>query len=86
MNGRNAISWEDKFKLDVWYVDNWSSWLDVKILGMTVMRVLKREGDQPGGEGDDGGVFRVSRKGAKHFIKKTDRRFHGLNISNKDAK
>ena len=32
VNGRNAISWEDKFKLDVWYVDNWSLWLDIKIL------------------------------------------------------
>ncbi len=50
MNGRNVISWEDKFKLDVWYVDNWSSWLDVKILGMTVMRVLKREGINQMGE------------------------------------
>ncbi len=50
VNGRNAISWEDKFKLDVWYVDNWSLWLDVKILGMTVMRVLKREGINQTGE------------------------------------
>jgi len=44
VNGRNAISWEDKFKLDVWYVDNWSVWLDVKIIAMTVLKVLKREG------------------------------------------
>ena len=49
VNGRNAISWEDKFKLDVWYVDHWSLWLDVKIIGMTVWKVLKREGiSQPG--------------------------------------
>ena len=49
VNGRNAISWEDKFKLDVWYVDNWSLWLDVKIVAITVMKVLKREGiKQPG--------------------------------------
>jgi len=50
VNGRNAISWEDKFKLDVWYVDNWSLWLDVKIIAMTVMKVLKREGINQNGE------------------------------------
>lgn len=44
VNGRNAISWEEKFKLDVWYVDNQSFWLDVKILWMTVVKVFKREG------------------------------------------
>jgi len=44
VNGRNAISWEDKFKLDVWYVDNWSVWLDVKIILMTIKKVLSREG------------------------------------------
>lgn len=43
VNGRNAISWEDKFALDVWYVDHRSLWLDVKILWLTVMRVLKRQ-------------------------------------------
>ena len=50
INGRNAISWEDKFKLDVWYVDNWSVWLDVKIIAMTVLKVLKREGISQEGE------------------------------------
>ena len=44
VNGRNAISWEDKFKLDVWYVDNQSLWLDIKILWMTLVKVFKREG------------------------------------------
>jgi lipopolysaccharide/colanic/teichoic acid biosynthesis glycosyltransferase len=44
VNGRNAISWEDKFKLDVWYVDNQSLCLDFKIIGMTVLKVLKSEG------------------------------------------
>ena len=44
VNGRNAITWEEKFKLDVWYVDNWSLWLDIKILWLTLVRVLKREG------------------------------------------
>lgn len=42
INGRNAISWEEKFKLDVWYVDNQSIWLDIKILWLTVLRVVKR--------------------------------------------
>ena len=50
VNGRNAISWEDKFKLDVWYVDNQSAWLDVKIILMTVWQVLKREGISAKGE------------------------------------
>lgn len=44
VNGRNAISWEDKFKLDVWYVDNQSFWLDLKILFMTLNKVFKRDG------------------------------------------
>lgn len=44
VNGRNAISWEDKFKMDVWYVDNQSLCLDIKILGMTLAKVFKREG------------------------------------------
>ncbi len=50
VNGRNAISWEDKFKLDVWYVDNWSLWLDVKIILMTVVKVLRRDGISQAGE------------------------------------
>lgn len=44
VNGRNAISWEEKFKLDVWYVDHQSFLLDIKILWMTFISVLKREG------------------------------------------
>lgn len=49
VNGRNAITWEDKFRFDVWYVDNWSLWLDIKILAVTLWKVLKREGiSQPG--------------------------------------
>ncbi len=44
VNGRNAISWEEKFKLDVWYVDHQSFLLDMKILWMTLTRVLRREG------------------------------------------
>ncbi len=49
VNGRNAISWEEKFKLDVWYVDNWSIWLDIKIILITVWMIIRREGiNQPG--------------------------------------
>ncbi len=49
VNGRNALTWEDKFKFDVWYVDHWSFWLDLKILLMTLWKVLTREGiSQPG--------------------------------------
>ena len=44
VNGRNTISWEEKFELDVWYVDNQSFWLDIKILWMTALKVVKREG------------------------------------------
>lgn len=44
VNGRNALTWEEKFALDTWYVDNWSLWLDVKILWMTVVAVLTRRG------------------------------------------
>ena len=44
INGRNAISWEDKFRLDVWYVDHRNFWLDLKIIVLTLLLVLKREG------------------------------------------
>ena len=50
VNGRNAISWEDKFKLDVWYVDNCSFWLDIKILFLTVLKVFKSEGINQDGQ------------------------------------
>jgi lipopolysaccharide/colanic/teichoic acid biosynthesis glycosyltransferase len=50
VNGRNAISWEDKFKLDVWYVDNQSLWLDIKVLWLTVKKVLVRDGISAQGE------------------------------------
>jgi lipopolysaccharide/colanic/teichoic acid biosynthesis glycosyltransferase len=49
VNGRNTLTWEDKFRYDVWYVDHWSIWLDIKILAMTFWKVIKREGiNQPG--------------------------------------
>ena len=49
VNGRNAITWQEKFALDVWYVDHWSFWLDIKIVLLTLWKVVKREGiSQPG--------------------------------------
>jgi lipopolysaccharide/colanic/teichoic acid biosynthesis glycosyltransferase len=50
INGRNAISWDEKFKLDVWYVDNQSFWLDLKILLLTIKKVFVREGISAEGE------------------------------------
>lgn len=50
INGRNALSWEDKFKLDIWYVDNRTMWLDIKILLLTVWKTLKREDISQKGE------------------------------------
>jgi lipopolysaccharide/colanic/teichoic acid biosynthesis glycosyltransferase len=50
VNGRNAISWEEKFALDVWYVDNRSIWFDLKIIMLTIHRALKREGISAEGE------------------------------------
>ncbi|WP_308418985.1 sugar transferase [Virgibacillus oceani] len=44
VNGRNTISWEEKFKLDIWYVENQSFWLDIKILFLTIIKVFKSEG------------------------------------------
>lgn len=50
VNGRNAISWEEKFELDIWYVDNQSFWLDLKILFLTVKKVFMRDGISAEGE------------------------------------
>ena len=50
VNGRNAISWEEKFALDVWYVENWSFLLDLKILAITVRKVLQGEGISASGD------------------------------------
>lgn len=43
VKGRNAISWEEKFKLDIWYIDNWSFWLDLKILILTFLQVIQQK-------------------------------------------
>ena len=50
VNGRNAISWDEKFALDVWYVDNRSLWLDLKIIWCTIRKVIKRDGISAAGE------------------------------------
>ncbi len=52
IHGRNALTWEDKFNLDIWYVDHWSFWLDVKILLLTIWMVSKREGINPPGRAE----------------------------------
>lgn len=44
VNGRNSISWCEKFELDCWYIENWSLWLDIKIFLMTIVRILQRDG------------------------------------------
>jgi len=49
VNGRNALTWQQKFSLDVWYVDHWSFWLDLRILFLTILKTLRRESiNQPG--------------------------------------
>ncbi|MBZ0319452.1 MAG: sugar transferase [Anaerolineae bacterium] len=50
INGRNAISWEEKFALDVWYVDHCSLWVDLKIIFLTIWKVLRREGISQDGQ------------------------------------
>ena len=50
INGRNALTWEEKFALDIWYVDNQSLWLDIKIIFMTIKKVLMRDGIAAEGE------------------------------------
>jgi lipopolysaccharide/colanic/teichoic acid biosynthesis glycosyltransferase len=47
VNGRNALSWEEKFRMDVWYVDHRSLWLDLRILFATILQVIRREGISP---------------------------------------
>lgn len=50
INGRNALGWPEKFELDVWYVENRSLWLDVKIIALTIKKVVKRDGISASGE------------------------------------
>ncbi|OEH85514.1 sugar transferase [Desulfuribacillus stibiiarsenatis] len=62
VNGRNAISWEEKFKLDVWYVDHYSFILDIKILCLTVWKVIKKDGIT-----HQGHASMSKFEGSKHF-------------------
>ena len=70
INGRNAISWDEKFNLDVWYVDNQSLWLDIKILFLTVKKVVLREGISADGQATmpffEGSPSNVTRNRKKH--------------------
>ncbi len=50
INGRNALSWEEKFRLDVWYVEHRTFWLDLKVIGLTVVKVLRRKDVSAAGE------------------------------------
>ena len=50
VNGRNALDWDEKFRLDIWYVDHWSFWLDLKILFLTIWKVINREGISQSGQ------------------------------------
>jgi lipopolysaccharide/colanic/teichoic acid biosynthesis glycosyltransferase len=50
INGRNSLTWEEKFKLDIWYVDNYNLFLDIKILWLTVIKVIARDGINSTGE------------------------------------
>jgi sugar transferase EpsL len=50
VNGRNTLSWEDRFELDLWYISHWSFWLDLKILAITSVLILRREGVNPQGQ------------------------------------
>jgi sugar transferase EpsL len=65
VNGRNAITWEEKFQLDVWYVENQSFWLDMKILALTVLKVFKSEGIS-----QDGHVTVEKFRGTKQSVKR----------------
>ena len=58
VNGRNALTWKQQFALDVWYVDHWSLWLDLKIIALTLWKTIVREGiSQPGQAIDNGRVY-----------------------------
>lgn len=64
VNGRNALSWESKFDLDVWYVEYQSLWLDLKILILTMLKLIKREGISQAGEATTEEFWGRQRKGA----------------------
>lgn len=65
VNGRNAISWEEKFALDIWYVDNRSFLLDFRIIGLTILRVVRREGINAGDVGTMPEFFGTGQSGGR---------------------
>ena len=69
VNGRNALSWEQKFLLDVWYVDHRSLWLDAKIMVMTVWRVLRRQGINQEGQATMGEFMGHAAHSASSVVK-----------------
>ena len=80
VNGRNAVSWEEKFNLDVWYVDNMSLWIDLKVLLFTLLKVFKKEGIN-----QDGHVSCGEFKGTPG-CQMEEKRKKGLTQRRKDAK
>jgi len=69
VNGRNALTWEEKFDLDVWYVDNQSLWLDLKIIALTILKIIKREGiNQPGQATAEEFNPQITQSGSADFI------------------
>jgi lipopolysaccharide/colanic/teichoic acid biosynthesis glycosyltransferase len=72
INGRNAISWEEKFKLDVWYVDNRTIWLDIKILWLTLKKVVMRDGISAAGEATMPAFTGIDNAIKKEFQKKDE--------------
>lgn len=66
INGRNALSWEEKFKLDVWYVENRSFWLDIKIIFLTIKKVLVRDGISAKGEATMPKFLGSDKSGCEH--------------------
>ena len=69
INGRNALTWEEKFKLDVWYVDNQSLWLDLKIIALTILKIIKPEGiNQPGQATAEEFNPQITQSGSADFI------------------
>ncbi len=75
VNGRNAITWEEKFRLDVWYVDNQSFWLDLKIIILTIWKIFKQESiSQPGRATMDYFLGTSSKQAKKRFYNDTKKK------------
>ena len=69
INGRNSLTWPEKFDLDIWYVDNQSLWLDFKIIAQTILKIIKREGiNQPGQATAEEFNPQITQSGSADFI------------------